>query len=924
MSSDYHDRIDDLFCRALQLPPSERGSFLLRQCPDDPDLRREVESLLEADAEAERRSFLESSPADGIVEPDGLRDPQPGDLPDQTLVGPYRVLKRLGHGGMGDVYLAVREDPYRRYVALKVIRRGADSQDVVARFAIERQILASLEHPGIARLIDGGLTEDGRPYFAMEYVEGQPITRYSDDRRLSVPERLGLFMDVCHAVHYAHQNLVLHRDLKPTNILVTARGHGKLLDFGIAKLLNPQLSHLPAPVTRAESRVLTPEYASPEQIRGEPLTTTSDVYSLGVLLYELLTGRRPHRLQGCTTEQMIRIVSDEVPPNPSVAVMRPIETEDPSPPDGGTGDASSSGGERRSSGADSVAHDRASTPDRLRRQLRGDLDAIVLKALRKEPNQRYGSAELLAQDIERHLAMQPVSARKGNRRYRLGAFLRRYRVEAGAAIAVVIALVGGLGIALWQADEARRERDRAESERIRAEEMAGFTESLFTASDPYALSPERLDTLSVREFLNRGAEQVLTGLDDQPTAKAQMLDVVGRVYHRLGSYEEAHPLLVQALELRREHLERTDPDLATSMQHLADLLTDMGDYAPARALLEDALEIGARAWGENHERLATSSFLLGTVLREQGHMEEAEVRQREALEMLRRINGDRDPVVVEFMTELVGTMERQGEFDEAEELARETIVAARRMYGDGHPRLAVALRELGLILQRKAAYGEAEALFRESYAIILGTLGPEHPRVADLLNRIASVRWWQKDYAAADSMHRRSIELKRRIYGNEHIEVAWGLNNLASVVRDMGNFSEAEDLLREALGVTAAVRGTDHADYFIVLANLGKTKWAQDQCEEAEPIMRRAVDGLRRTLPKDPLRAPLQAQYLGDCLRRMGRYDEAEPLLIESHAAIRSRRGDQDEMTRDAAAMIVALYDEWGHPDRAAPYRTPS
>ncbi len=901
-AADRAERLQHLFKEGLLLAPDERAAFLATACPDDPDLRRELESLLAADDQARAGGFMDTPVAQMPTLLGGDNDLE------GRRVGAYTILRQLGHGGMGDVYLAVRNEPFKQYVALKIIRRHMSTREVLRRFEMERQILASLNHPNIARLIDGGTTDDGLAYFVMEYVDGMPLTHYCNEHRIGVDERLRLFQTVCRTVHYAHQNLVIHRDLKPSNILVTRDGRIKLLDFGIAKLLNPHLSPVEMPVTRTEIRMMTPEYASPEQVRGEALTTASDVYSLGVVLYELLTDRRPHRLAGRSTEEIFKIISQEEPLLPSTTVTQTtvpvgITQEPPAPIE-----------------PSAIARARDLSPERLRRRLRGDLDAITLKALRKETNRRYGSAELLEQDIERHLTRQPVLARRGNRRYRIGKILRRYRVEALAVAVVLVALLGGLGVSLWQAAEARHERDRAEAAQAQAEEVSGFLEGLFAASDPYAPVAERLDTLRVREFLERGAERVQTGLDDQPLVQARMLDVVGRVYRSLGLYADARPLLEQALDIRREALGPRHPDLAESLTNVGVLLLDTGEYERARDLLEEALTINTEVWGDAHPTIAVDLNHLASVLRELGLYEEAEQRHLEALAMMRETADERDPRLTSFMTALVATLEQAGDHETAERYARESLALHRSVYGSDHPQLAIALRELGLILQRRGKYREAEGLFRESLAIAEAVLGQEHPQIADLLNRLASIRYWQKDLAAADSIHRKSIALKRKLYGDMHIEVAYGANNLASVLREKREFDEADAMHREAIAITRAAVGEEHASYWIVLGNRGMTFTARGDCGQAEPLLRAAMAGLRRTIPDDPIRVPWQQRWLGECLINRGRYAEAETTLLESHTALQKARGGDDDFTRTVAGFLVTLYTQWGQPEKAAPY----
>ncbi|MGW8266356.1 MAG: serine/threonine protein kinase, partial [Longimicrobiales bacterium] len=464
MSHDRRREVEALFEEVLDHPPAEWDRVVEELSGGDEALGQEVQKLLSAHVRAEgllERSF-------------NMRDAMEGEGKGRNgegQIGKYRILQEIGRGGMGRVYLAERADgQFRRRVALKVIS-GADP-DLHARVVAERQILAGLEHPNIGRLLDGGGTEDGRPYLVLEYVDGLPIDVYCDRMRLSLRERLRLFLTVLKAVEHAHHNLVVHRDLKPSNILVTPSGEVKLLDFGIAKLLNPTLSGGTAPLTRAQDRALTPEYASPEQVRGEAITTSADIYSLGVVLYQILSGHRPYLLPDGVLPEMVRVICEEdpVPPSQRIAAQAP---------------AAGQRGEGAKTALVEIARARHTTTARLHRQLKGDLDAIVMKALRKEPPRRYGSVELLSQDIQHFLDGLAVEARKGSRWYRLGKWARRHRGEAVAAALVLASLVGGAGVVSWQAGVASRERDRATSALRESEEVTEFLLGLFQASDPW-------------------------------------------------------------------------------------------------------------------------------------------------------------------------------------------------------------------------------------------------------------------------------------------------------------------------------------------------------------------------------------------------------------------------------------------------------
>ncbi|MGH2609391.1 MAG: serine/threonine-protein kinase, partial [Tepidiformaceae bacterium] len=506
MDPDRVRRIQELFSQALEREPAERASFLALLRSQEPKLADEVESLLAADLEVD--SFLERPPGDVLAVLEKLQPGlKPGDRIDR-----YAILRLLGRGGMGRVYLAERADAqYEKQVAIKVVPPGLDTEEILKRFRRERQILANLEHPNIASLLDGGTTSDGRPYLVLEYVEGEPIHRYCDRGRVPIDGRLRLFRTVCAAVQYAHQNLVVHRDLKPSNILVTAAGVPKLLDFGIAKILESGDDSGSTTATRTGLRPMSPEYASPEQVRGGAITTATDVYSLGLVLYELLTGRRAQALESLSLAELERAVLEREPERPSIAV--------------GRSQAHARSAARAT--AEAVAAARASSPEGLRRKLIGDLDTIVMNALQKEAERRYTSVEALSQDIQRHLDGFPVRAHPETLSYRTAKFVRRHTVGVAAGALLTLTLAAGMTGILWQARRAAQERDRARTEAQKAETIAGFLTDLFRASDPNAALG---DTVSVQFILERGHSRISTTLKDQPEVRATMLTVLGSVY----------------------------------------------------------------------------------------------------------------------------------------------------------------------------------------------------------------------------------------------------------------------------------------------------------------------------------------------------------------------------------------------------------
>ncbi len=637
MTPERWQQIKTILDEVLELPPAQRRAFLDRACEEDPSLRQEVEEYLELDQELD----------DFIPEPAAPVDQEsPDDADAELRIGHYRTLRRIGAGGMGTVYLAVREDDFEKRVALKLIRRGMDSEEIVRRFHNERQILATLDHPNVARLLDGG-TEDGLPYFVMEYVEGKPIDRYCDAHKLSTPERLELFRQVCAALHFAHQNLVVHRDLKPSNILVTADGVPKLLDFGIAKLLSPQAG-AETVKTAPGSRPMTIQYASPEQIREQPITTASDVYSLGVLFYKLLTGRLPCNLDTCGRIQSLRIICEDEPVRPSVAVRR----REKIPAAAGTVELT----------PESVSRTRDGDPRKLRRRLTGDVDSIALMAMRKEPQRRYGTVEQFAEDIGRHLQGLPVIARKSTMSYRAAKFVRRHRVRVAIVTLLLLTISAISGIA--------SEHNRAAMEHARTEIVSEFLEDVFRTSNPNRAKGE---TVTAREILDRGREKIREGLKEEPQLRAVLMDSMGRVYQNLGFYAEARELLEGAVQILREHCRGDDPLLARALNDLGVLSHQQGNYEEAEELLREALAMKHRVFAEVDSEVAITLSNLGSVLNKRHKCAEAEKCHRRALEIRRQIYPREHPEIAYSLNNLASAHYSQHDFGSAETLLREAL-----------------------------------------------------------------------------------------------------------------------------------------------------------------------------------------------------------------------------------------------------------
>ncbi len=898
LSLERWEQIDTLFAEALERPSDERTAYLRAACGEDPILYHEVLALLECDSKAEEilgesvTQYATSVLADLDVYLGTELDAKPG----SEQIGPYRIVRVLGQGGVGTVYLADRADGmFERQVALKLVKRGMDTDEILRRFRAERQILAGLQHIYIAGLFDGGVADDGRPYLVMEYVEGRPIDAYCDSQQLSVNERLKLFQHVCDAVQYAHQNLVVHRDLKPSNILVSEDGQVKLLDFGIAKLLSDEADRS-MPLTQVGRRVMTPAYAAPEQISGDAVTTSTDVYALGVVLYELLTGHRPARplADGHATRS--------VKP-PSSAVANAVER-------------------RRADGTtekltpEQVCRARRTNPDRLRRRLQGDLDTILLKTLRQEPDRRYASANALVEDIKRHLGGMPVQARPDSMGYRMTKFVRRHRI--GVAIMSAFILLVAAIVTLFTVRVAE-ERNVARQERDKAEEVSAFLEGLFDASDPFA--PERLDTLEVRAFLERGAEQIQHQLPDQPLIQAQMLTVMGGVYRKLGLFDAARNVLEQAL-----HTQLMQPvpplDLAATQARLAAVYKEQERMQEADSLTRLVLATRRALLEPNHPDVAAALTARGILLRDLANFEDSEPLFQEALAIYRQAYGEDDLQVLSVLNELAVLANDRGEYASAEVQFRELIAKRRAVLGDDHPQIAVTLDNLATVLRSQGKYDESEAPVREALAINRSVFGDVHPNIPGNLATLAAVYRRRGAYDEAERLIRESLAIQRRLRGDESGVLAFPLTNLGEVLREKRDFAGAEEAHREALRLVRQQMGDENPGVGIITGFVAGVLSEKGDHARAEPLFREALNLLRRVLPEGHERTSGMASGLGTSLVHLGRYEEAEPLLLEGYRGRIEVFDAADDRTQRAIQGLVTLYESWNKPDEAAEFRT--
>ena len=780
-------------------------------------------------------------------------------------IGPYKTLGVLGEGGFGVVYLAEQSEPIRRRVALKVIKPGMDSRAVIARFEAERQALALMDHPNVAKVYDAGATEQGRPYFVMEHVTGEPITEHCDRHRLTVNERLELFVQVCEAVQHAHQKGVIHRDKKPSNILVTMRDGKaipKIIDFGVAKAISQPLTEKTV-YTQQGQLIGTPSYMSPEQVEMtiQDIDTRTDIYSLGVLLYELLTGSLPFNrasLKEAPFGEVQRIIREVEPPKPS-AKLRGAVTP---------------GGDETLKQA---ARNRRSEPRGLSRDLRGDLDDITRKALEKERTRRYQSAFELADDIRRHLRHEPVLAGPPGAGYRLRKFVRRHRAVAAGTAAVAVALLAGTIVSTWQAYRAREAEGlagerlvEAESEAAKARAVLDFLRGMMTSADP------EVDGQDVRvvEVLDRAAQELRAGAVAEPEIEAAVRTAIGATYLGLGRLDAAEAQLRRALEMRIGLLGEKHADVAETLFDLAWLLKERGDLAEAETTYRRCLAIRRETLGGEHAQVMETKHDLGIVLLENGELDQAEGLLREVLEVRRRRKGDTDSETATTMTVLGELLRRRGDYDKAEAMHREALRIYRSVHGQQHSTVARASSNLASVLRQLGRLEEAEALAREA------------------------------------------LEIRRVQCGEKHSTVASSLVTLAVILSDNGRYEEAEPLLREALTIYRGTHGELHS-YVAgtrlrlaeVLDNEGDSTAAAEEFT-AVIEMYAAVDG-----PEHWHVANARSGY-GACLMRLGRLEEAERELLGAQEVLSA--AGLAGVAQTNASRLADLYTAWGKEADAA------
>ena len=880
-------RVEDLFARASELEAELRATYLDEACRGDTELRDYVLDLLSADASFD--ATVERTIAETAVRVFSADEPAADEMRGE-MIGPYRVERLLGAGGMGMVYLAKRADEqFDQQVAIKLGRHRLVDPDTVLRLRNERQILADLDHPNIARLFDGGTTNDGVPYLVMEYIDGIRVDTYCDLHRLDLRQRLEIFQTICSAVHYAHQNLVIHRDIKATNILVAADGTPKLLDFGIAKLID-SAGDVTDGLTREGAVIMTPTNAAPEQLLGKAVTTATDVYALGLLLYRLLSGHPAFETSGLTPTEFARVVCQQDIVRPSVRLQQAQR------------DAPQHIAGEGAHALEALVYDRRTSVSRLQRQLRGDLDTIILKTLRKEPERRYRSVIALADDIGLHLKSLPIVARSESWRYRAGKFVRRHYAAVTASFLVVAVLAAFSVVVSVQNRNIAEERDTAR-------EVSQFLEDIFRAQDP---AEARGAKITADELLANGAERIQEDLGDRPEIQATLMGTIGRVYYSLGEFGLSAEMLEQALALRIRTDGEGHPSVASIRNDLAETLIQRADYTRAHTLLESALSTNQQRRGPTSREVAANLYNLANLHIRIGEFDVAESYINQCIAIYEQPGQEAGIDLADAKATLARILQVKGDLDRTEALLLEAIEIVSAQGAD-HPYMAYNLQNLGVLQRTKGDLNAARDTLDEAVVAIRRILGDKHYLLAATLVQQGIVYQLTGDFENADIAFRDALELYSETRGDDHPYVGYTLVFLGMLQHDRVNLAEAEESLRRSLSIFEAAYDGEHQNTASALTELGAVLNSAGRPADALVLLQRALRIRRDDFADDhELVAGTQTE-IADAFTRLGRYDEAEPVLLQSYAVLEDTPGRRQ---RRAVRALARFYEMSGRTPR--------
>ena len=922
--------INDCFEYCLDLDEANREEYLNKIGADDEGLKLEVKSLLSY-SELSMESFIEQ-----------LSYSHEDDS-SAKWIGDYKLISELAQGGMGIVYLAESNQQLaNRQVALKLLQKDSVTPNVLRRFKQECHILTQFQHQNIASVFDNGINEEGAPYLVLEYIDGQHINEYCDSHALSVVDRLRLFEDVCSAVAYAQERMVVHRDLKPSNIVVSKDRQVKLLDFGIAKILEEDRMDLSLPKTRTGAKLMTLRFASPEQVLSGKVTKATDVYALGVILYELLTGRSPYDLKDKSTYEIERLILETEPILPSNVITRAEIL-------------------RNEKGAgvdlmDIICENRSTNTQQLRSQLRGDLDVIVMKALKKDPMRRYLSAAELKDDIVRFLAGKPIKARPENYFYKTSKFLSRHQVVFTSMLVFVLAAVVGTLISI---QEIREERDIAEEALVKTQEVTEFIISVFKLSDGYK---GRADSLTAREILDIGVSRVQEELNDQPEIQAEMLEVIGRVYNNLGMYEESVMQLKQSLKIRLNSSTANQLEIASSLYELGSTYWRDSDYESADSIFKQVVELRTTHLDKNHVLIAQAKNSLGNVLMDQGSYEKAIPNYEEALTIfsshedekrptatvlsnlgalyyyigeyetsagyhLRAINqrrmlpGNNNADIGTSLNNYAQVLNTIGEFEKAEIAQRECIDLWEKELGKSHPTIVVGKGNLAKIKISTEEYEVAERLLRESLEIAMSTLREDHVSTLITQTYLADVLRESDNLEESTSILRTAIPKLKTVLGDDHPHVARSIHSLAQSLEKLGANSDSEMRFKESLAKRQFTLRPNHPDIASSLNDLGAFLAKQGRHPEADSLLRQALAIRKDVFSERHWRIVEVMNALGKSYTAQQKFGEADSLLYTGYSYLLDSEAPPRSIVIESIKNLIDLYTALGDQKKLKEYR---
>jgi len=891
MQKKHWQRIETILDTVLSLPEHERDTYLADVCNDDEELFREVKSILWGIDESEKTHYLEHASADNRELLDDLAQKNATTNEDYYIgkhVGHYKIIEQAGTGGMGTVYRAERTDGrFHQSVAIKLLKQGYHSSEIIHRFRIEQEILANLHHPNIAQLYDAGLTDDETPYLIMEYVDGVPIDNYANSHNLTISERLDLFIKVCDTVQFAHTNLVIHRDLKAQNILVNSDGQIKILDFGVAKLLDPASTDITLIETQPGQRFWTPHYASPEQMRGSIASTTSDVYSLGVLLYKLLTDTYPFDLTAKTFYEIEHIVSTNEPTSLSQWIGKSDKLEE-------------------------IAKTRKSTISELKKELKGDLDSIVQKALRKEPETRFESARQLADDLQRYQDDMPVLSRKGNLQYRAKKFIRRNTLPVTLLIAMLLTITG---LVMYYTTKVTDQRNKAVMEAHKAQIVTDFMINIFKNADPY---DQNKKNLTARQILDRSTKRIQTSIDD-PDIKATMQAALGDIYEDLGMYNKARPLFQDAMKIR-EKLGSKDIDLASSYYSWADLNELTGNYEVSKKYFKKSSSIYLHM---NDDSSYSKNILeLGWVYYLTADYNKADSLVTTAMNIDRNIYGDHSKRVARCYQYLAWVNSGEGDYQTADSLFRKALSMRESLFKGDHPLIAQTLGGLGRTLYNEQQYDSAEVYINESLAMNRRLFGDIHPSIAKILDVLGLIKQRKHDYDQSQLYIHEALRMDKKIYGDYAPQTIETLGDLATTYFYAKEYQKAADVFTQVKDGNIKVFGAVHPEVATDYNNVAMCLWKAGKKQQALTNFQKSIEVASKIYKPAHPHLIYFRKNLADLYQELGNYQKAEEIHLQNFKVLRDSLGLHNKRSQIVIQRLVAFYHDLGKSKQEKYYRT--